>query len=284
MKVPRFLYHASATGVGGWIDRPFDEILEVQAPSALPPSGGFSRSTVRDIRIRDFFSCARASTETTGQFQPSTQTYETRALSIVEKFNIAGVVTVDLIRAQVRSSHKLNSDEQPSIVVDGTAIINFRIYDKLIELEPVTELFTELSTLNLLRKRHREDEQFRRRIQDHCMVGRVKELEEHKLERYFPFCRSEPTDKLPENQYAAILPLYRIKTESGPGFRAIQNTVHIENFGRVHLGELIATGVERRVNGFHVDLGSDTGGEISGGSVIGNGGQTDPPPPGGDQN
>ena len=277
MSRPRFLFHAYAAGLSGKIHRPYEEVLEVQAASALPPSGGVSRGQSKGVKIRDFLQCESVISRATGEFQASTGTYETRVTAVAEQLNIAGVITADLIRAQVHSSHSQQEDVQPSIVPDGSAIINLKVNGTPIELENLSDLFTELNTLEKLRERHRTDPDFRGRIHEYTMAGRFTELVESKLHRYFPFCRRQPGDELHETRHAAILPLFRVVTPSGPEFKVVQNVIHIENFGRLHLGELFITAVERRVTALHIDLGSPTGGDVTACSVGANGGQTDPP-------
>src|SRR5690349_6452338 len=92
MKGPRFLFHAHATGVSGRITRPFDEALDVQAASALPPSGGYSSARQHSIRIREILSIDVARTETSGSLHESKQANVTSATAIVEGFDLCGVV------------------------------------------------------------------------------------------------------------------------------------------------------------------------------------------------
>lgn len=276
MSRSRFLFNGCAAGLAAKIHRPFEESLEVQAASALPPTGGFSSGSSRDIRIRDLFHCASVTSRASGEFHPATITYETRVNASAEQFSIGQTVTADLIRAQVHSSFPRDGSGQPSIVPEGSAIINLKINGTAIELENLSDLFTELNTLDKLRERHRKDVEFRKRVHQFTMAGRFEEME-GRFHRYFPFCRRKPSEELHETRHAAILPLFRVLTTVGPGFTAIENVIHVENFGRIHLGEFIVTPFERRVTGIHVNLGSPTGGDITGCSVGAGGGHTSPP-------
>ncbi len=282
MSKTRFLFHAYAAGISGKIHRPFEEVLEVQAPSALPPAGGVSSGSSKGVRVRDFLKCESVLSRATGEFQASTGTFETRVSASAEQVSLGGgIVTADLVRAQVHSSHSQHEQIQPSIVPEGSAIVNLRVQGTLIEFENLSDLFTELNTMQKLEDRHAQKDDFRERIHEYTMVGRSEELAENRLHRYFPFCRRAPQKELHKVGHAAILPLFRVLTPSGQGFKVVQNVIHIENFGRLHLGELIVTPAERRVTAFHVDLGSPTGGHFTMCSVGANGGQTDPPPDGG---
>ncbi len=278
MSRSRFLYHAYAAGLGGNIHRPFEHTLEVQAAAALPPSGGVSSGSAKDVRIRDVLHVASVTSSATGVFHPATGTYETKATCTAEQFNLGnGIITADLIRSTLHSSYQMGSLRQPFIVPFGSAIINLKIHGSPIELESLVDTFTELSTLDAIRERHKRDSEFRGRVHELSMVGRHEELAAHKLVHYFPFCHRKPHEELHETREAAFLPLFRVLSPSGPGFHVAQNVIHIENFGRLQLGELIVLPYERRLTGLHVDLGSPTGGDVDVSSVSTNGGQTDPP-------
>ncbi len=278
MSRTKFLFHAGSAGLAGRINRPFEESLDVQAPTALPPSGGTSKGQAKNIQLREFFQAGSVTSSTTGFFHPATSTYETRSSCVVEKFNLGnGTVTIDLIRAELHSSFFKDSDQAPSIVPTGSAIINMKVNGAPILLENLADRFTELNTMDKLRARHREDEEFRTMAGELMMVDRHQDLIGDKLTKYFPFCHRRPSIELHETKHSAILPLFRILTESGPDFRVVQNVIYIRNFGRIQLGELVVMPFQRQVTGLHADLGSNTGGDITAASVFTNGGQTDPP-------
>jgi hypothetical protein len=278
MNKTRFLYHAQAVGLSGKITRPFEQNLDVQAVSAIPSSGGYSSARINDVRIREIFHCPTVHSETTGSFNEKNDSHDTSATATAEGFNLSDVVTAQVITARVSSSHAAGRDEEPSIRALGTSIQGLRIAGRDIELESLVDDFSELDTMTKLRERYKKDDGFRKRIQETAMIGRRSELADERLHRFFPWCHRKPTDELPEFRHTTILPLFRILNPSAPGFRVIGNVVHVENFGRIHIGELVVSGYERRVNLLHVNLGSPVDGDVDACAVGGNGSTNDPPP------
>jgi hypothetical protein len=70
-----------------------------------------------------------------------------------------------------------------------------------------------------------------------------------------------------------IVPLFIVLNPSAAGFQVSGNTITVENFGTIVLGELVISDYERRLTMLHADLGSGASACIVGG----NGGPTDPP-------
>ena len=52
----RFFYHALGVGLGGRITRPFCDVVEAQAATALPVVGGYASSRVDGYRFHDIVS------------------------------------------------------------------------------------------------------------------------------------------------------------------------------------------------------------------------------------
>src|SRR5208283_2842736 len=95
----QFLYHALASGVSGQITLPFQHLIEVQAPSALPSTGGYSASRVEGFRYEDILSFSSASTVATGS--ESGESFNTLATATVEGLNILNVVKADRVVARL---------------------------------------------------------------------------------------------------------------------------------------------------------------------------------------
>jgi hypothetical protein len=277
MNKTRFLYHAQAVGLAGKITRPFEETLESQAVSAIPSSGGYSSARKHDIRIREIFTCRVTHSEVAGSFNEKNDSHDTSATATVEQFNLSDVVTADVITARVSSAHPAEGDEEPSIRVFGSSIQGLRIAGRDIELESLVDDFSELDTMTKLRLRYKADDGFRKRMQATAMIGRRDEMKDERLHRFFPWCHRKPTEELPEFRQTTILPLFRIVNPSAPGFTVFGNVVHVGNFGRIHVGQLVVSGHERRVNALHVNLGSPTDGTVDAGAVGANGTTNDPP-------
>jgi hypothetical protein len=127
-----FLYHALATGVSGHITLPFQNVIEVQAPSALPFAGGYSASRVESFRYQNVLSFSSAATVTTGS--ESSRFFNTLATATVEGLNILHVVTADRVVARLASRYSKDTGEQ-SATIAGSHFVNLRIAGNPVEVE-----------------------------------------------------------------------------------------------------------------------------------------------------
>jgi hypothetical protein len=119
-----FLYHALATGVSGKITVPFDHLIEVQAPSAIPFTGGYAASRVECFRFKEILSFRAAETVVAGTESPDA--YNTLVTATVEGLNILDMFTADLVMARVASRYPKKDGEQ-SFTITGSHFENLRI-------------------------------------------------------------------------------------------------------------------------------------------------------------
>ena len=119
-----FLYHALATGVSGNITLPFQDLIQIQAPSALPFIGGYSASRTEGFRFKHILSFSSASTVTTGI--ESGGFFNTMATATVEGLNILDVITADRVVARLASKYSKETREQ-SATFAGSHFHNLRI-------------------------------------------------------------------------------------------------------------------------------------------------------------
>ncbi len=119
-----FLYHGLASGVSGHITLPFQHVIEVQAPSALPFTGGYSASRAESFRYEHILSFSSARTVTTGS--ESGGSFNTLAMATVEGLNILDVVTADRVVARLASKYSKETREQ-SASFAGSHYDNLRI-------------------------------------------------------------------------------------------------------------------------------------------------------------
>ena len=108
------------------------------------------------------------------------------------------------------------------------------------------------------------------------MIGQKANLDE-RFHKFFPWSHRQPADALPVFRNTTILPLFRVLNESSPGFTVMGNLIDVENFGRIHIGEIVISPYERRVTGLHIELGCPVDGSLDGGSAAGNGSSTNDP-------
>lgn len=122
--VQTFLYHALASGFAGQITAPFQDTIEVQAPSAIPSIGGHCTSRVEGFRHKHMVSFASAETMATGS--ESDHSFNTLATATIEGLNILNVVTADRVVARLASKYAKDNGARSSIFA-GSHFENLRI-------------------------------------------------------------------------------------------------------------------------------------------------------------
>src|SRR5215475_5456297 len=130
-----YYYHANALALGGRLRRPVDLVIESQASSSLPSSGGFGSSHVENFNLKNIVSFRAAHTEVAGSElgQMHQRIFTARSSASVEGLNILNVVTADKITARLASRHPANDDE-PAIITTGSYFENLRIAGHTVEV------------------------------------------------------------------------------------------------------------------------------------------------------
>ncbi|MGH9453184.1 MAG: choice-of-anchor P family protein [Terriglobia bacterium] len=248
----RFLYHAYATGVSGRITLPFDELIEVQAASALPETGGYSSSRAEHFDYKQIVSFRSATTQATGSYSAKEKAYNTLVTATVEGLNILGQVTADLMVAHLTSKHP-EAGGQPSIIPLGSHFVNLRVAGCLVEVHLDAETFTELDTYDRICARLGDDKDWRR--------GLLQGQEELTI--------SPPQGTL----------LCSLARDVRPHCREIKpngNVIFVPHFGTVYLAEYLIEPYARSLTMVRVELGCPVTGQMNLAHISGNG-QTYPP-------
>lgn len=127
----RYLFQANATGVAGQIFQPFNEVVPIQAASALPIGGGIGSSRVEGFRHpKGFLSFSAAYTEVRGA-EIEDGVFETVSVSVVENFNLLDVVKCDRIEGRLVGTHPIPGEN--SIVPAGSVFHGLRIGDRFFD-------------------------------------------------------------------------------------------------------------------------------------------------------
>jgi hypothetical protein len=135
----RYLFQAEATGVGAQFFQPFNEVIPIQAASALTVDGGRGFSRIEDFGFRaerfgyfgykDIVSFDTAYTEVVG-VEIEEGVFETVALSVVENFDLLGVVKCDRIVGILTGTYPGGpKGSENSIVPTGSFFEGLRIDD-----------------------------------------------------------------------------------------------------------------------------------------------------------
>lgn len=143
-----YIFGANATGVVAQFVHPVHDVIPVQAASALASDGGLGTSRVdrfppNNIPPNAILSFDAAYVEVRGD-RAANGDYVTLALSVVEKFNLLGVVTCDRIVGRLTGTYPadLNTPAEISIVPTGSVFEKLRIGDVFFErLEVAPDFF-----------------------------------------------------------------------------------------------------------------------------------------------
>jgi hypothetical protein len=258
MDSPHRTYHYNAHGsaLSGHIQRPFDEIIEVQAGMSLPTSGGYGATRVNGFRFKEVISFQSASTQVSGSKKKEDNSHTTLVSTTVEGLNILDVVTADRVIARLASHHPPGQDEA-SITLLGSHFENLRIAGCPVTVELDHDLFLRMDTLAAIRKEFESNTDFRRMAEDPIHTGQ-------------PQKAPDPCGVL----YCSLVK--DIKTTC-PGVKRRGHLLEVPQFGKIFLAEVVAEHGTRSLTMLRLELGSPTGGPITVCDIQGNG---QPIPPG----
>jgi hypothetical protein len=242
-----FLYHAQATGVSGRITLPIDEVIPVQAPAAIPVTGGYSFTRVENFRHRDIVSFRSATSVVQGDFNAHDQAHETLVSTTIEGLNILDVVTADVIVARITSRHPKEGRE-PSIIPLGSHFENLRIAGCPVEVRLDAGLFLRCQHYSEIRETIQADPEVRAR-----------------LSYGFADVAEQPPNGALLCSLAAEVKVHCRE------LKADGHAIHVPHFGTVYLAEFFILPHTRSITMLRAELGSAVKGHVKSGGGSGNG-------------
>lgn len=247
-----FHYHASAHAYSGEFTRPVHHLIEVQAATALPTTGGHGNARVDNFRFNHFVSFKAGYTHVSGsEHREGDKVYHTTLVtSTIEGFNFLDVVTADRLVARLSSYH-LFEEEQSHYSFAGTQFENLRIGGYPVVVEFNERLFAHLGTFDKVKKELDTDQEFRKMAED-------------------PF-RTEQKQALVDGTREILCSLVKSMKTSAPGVRQEGHAFSVHHFGKVYLAETLIGRCKRTLTMLRLELGSPVGGNHSAGGVVGNG-------------
>jgi hypothetical protein len=135
----RFLYNASALALGGRMTRPFAEVIEAQAATMLPVTGGYGSARVDKFCYRDLISFESAYSTVVGN-EGDDGTVNTLATVTIEGLNLMGVITADLVVGRLVSAYT-GGDELPAHP-GGSHFVNLRVGGVEVRANPRQDFLT----------------------------------------------------------------------------------------------------------------------------------------------
>jgi|SRR5215470_7544844 len=243
---PSFHYHANAHALSGHITRPANHLIQVQAGTALPSTGGQHTAHVENFRLDQTVSFAGGYSHVAGseKIENNKTTHTTLVTTAIENLNILDMVTADRIVARLASSHE--SGQETRILVLGSRFENLRIAGYKIDVELHHELALKLDTFAAARKEFESNADFRKMADDPFEPGKLpKKVEAH------------------EDIRCSLVKELQPKT--CPGIMRRGHCGHVlvvPEFGKVYLAEIHFEHGRKTLTMLRVELGSPNGGNL----------------------
>jgi hypothetical protein len=100
-----FYFHADASSLGGFIEKPFNKHLPPQASASLPSVGGHITTRTEAFEFEGVISCRAAHTRVSGTHHDEDGSASILVTSVLEGLNILEIVKAERIVAQVTAQY-----------------------------------------------------------------------------------------------------------------------------------------------------------------------------------
>lgn len=271
-----FYYHADASSLGGFIEKPFEGMIPSSASISLPAVGGYATTRTEAFNFKEIVSCRSAYTRVSGRSIQEGGPWSTQVTAVIEGLNILEIVTADRIVAQISVEHP--RDGGPAgISFAGTRFEKLRIGGQ--------EVFPALNSSLLSIGAGADNTQSRTKWPTFLKIGQeqasklIQSVTEDKdrdayrwlLKRYGWM---EPKRELHKD--GCVLCSLVDGVEGTVQGKSIGHFVEIPDFGRIFLGELMVFPHSIQLTMVRAELGCSVQGMVSMASVSVNG-DTVPP-------
>lgn len=265
----QFHYHASANALSGVLTRPVQRVIEVQAGTSLPSTGGVGSSHVENFRVDEVVSFKRGYSQVSGsaKIENNKTIHTTHATTAVEGLNILDVVTADRIVARLSSSFGEQPPDAPKppegeVLLIGSKFENLRIAGYPVDVEIDHELFLGLGTFASVRNTWK-------------LKG--SKLRQMSVEAHKAFGLNEkvvPAELEPAGgMFGSIVKEVHFQD---PGFgarhgefkhpgveRLGRHAYYVVDFGKIFLGEILCQHGRKTLTMLRIELGSPNGGSFT---------------------
>lgn len=295
-----FIYHAHALALGGWVKAAGGRYVPLPsvAPSVLSIGGGFCSNSEKNVNVRvrgrepfgrggpkEFYLyIGRAYTEVSGigaDDEKATGRYTTRVRSILDDLFINDDFYVEHAEAVLSSIHDKpgkseDNPPEPDVIVGDSNMHNVQVRGLTVTLNPHRHKVDEVRTFGALMTKRAEHEKAL------AMAGKGgddgDDLIADLCDWDDPDVEKEPYvhDVAAMNKRATKHLSYSLfKSVSVPenkkDVKAFHSSLEVQGFGRIFLGEVMASYGMKQVTMFRLDLGCDNCGDVGGSGGTTNG-------------
>ena len=244
-----YFYHAHALALGGTIERPAQEILGTSVDSSLDSNRGSTSAETKKYNFKDIvsFDSATSDFEWKKELRNDVEVCRAGASVVIEGLNIFNVFTADRIVARIAYEHTLAESAEPRITAISSHFENLRIAGQAVEVEYATESC------------HDEN------LNEVSIAWPARQIKVGHGD--FKICSFIKTVHGIEHNHEIKIRYH----DRGP-------VIIVPRFGKIYLGEIIASPHHRAVNMFRLELDRPEPGLISGGSLMASSQATSFPP------
>lgn len=151
-----FLYNAHGSALGGFITRPFNEVIESVASVSLPVSGGYGSAEVKNYDYHQLIKFNRAYTQVSGS-QAEDGSYNTLISVTIEGLTVADMITARRIVARITTKHA-GDETETRVVPTGSEFVDLRIAGEPVGGLECDPMLTELDTYEAFKKKSGKQE------------------------------------------------------------------------------------------------------------------------------
>jgi hypothetical protein len=257
-------------GVAGRITDPFDEIIEIQAATALPGIGGHGTARSSHFRHRDVVRFDHAHSEvigtTTRADDRQNTVFETLVQSTVEGFGVQGMLTADRIVARLVTTFTEGQPGDPSVKLVGSRFENLKIAGIPVHVVLATDVFDRYDTYAALSDAYRADQGVRDLFCDPALKDRLQQAPSKVAQWFEHLLRDGPI--MPADQYGNTrISLVRRLEPADPSLVCWGHVIRVEGFGTIRLAELEVGRLNRSLTMVQINLGSPVSADVMAGSV-----------------
>ena len=138
----QYIYYASAYGLTGDYQRPSQQSLPMQGSVVLPLHGGHVTQRMPKFALQGLVTFEEVHVEVGGSFDHCHDRETSYALAMIEKLNIAGMLTADRVVARMAAYSPIGNHEgEHTFDITGSYFENLKIAGHPVELKLATDEF-----------------------------------------------------------------------------------------------------------------------------------------------
>ena len=262
----RFRFKGSAYAAAGVLTTPFREIIETQAPATLSEIGGYGCSRVPAFSHRNVLRFDSAHTEVTGSrthFDQPGETYSTLVKASIEGLDIMGMITADLVMANLISTYNSTVDDQPSVKLIGSRFENLKIAGSPVHVELAIDTLDRHHRHKDMKKGFGDGQSGVRELFGDAATHAKAPAEV----REFLDAPPAPGGDMPHSAGISTVSIVKKVVPENKALQAYGHVIHIEGFGTIRLGEVRICPLTRALTMIQVRFGCPVEGNGSTGFV-----------------